>query len=95
MDITTGSANSTLAKETSTDVVDDADYSKQLSGAGLLYDVSVPGMGSCRAVIFTPYGDAKVAADSVEIKFYVTGINLADRLVIRLNKLTGKVEFVE
>ena len=95
MDVTRGTVDSSLVKETSTDVVEDADYSKQLSGAGLLYDVSVPGMGSCRAVIFTPFGDAKVAADSVEVKFYVTGINLADRLVIRLNKLTGKVEFVE
>ena len=95
MDITKGTANSSKVKETSTDMVEDADYTKQISGADLLYDVSVPGMGNCRAVIFTPFGDAKFAADSVEIKFYITGINIADHLVIRLNKLTGKVEFVE
>ena len=95
MDITEGTANSSKVKHDSTDVVEDADYTKQISGADLLYDVSVPGIGNCRAVIFTPFGDAKFAADSVEINFYITGVNVADHLRLRLNKLTGKVEFVE
>ena len=52
-------------------------------------------MSSCHALIFTAFGELKTEGTSVELYFYVAGDETANHLKIRLNKLTGKVEFVQ
>ena len=47
------------------------------------------------ALIFTPYGDIKTNSDNVELYFYVCGEFFYDRIKIRLNKLSGKVEYID
>ena len=47
-------------------------------------------------LLFTPYGDVKTAADSdSELYFWVCSEFFYNRLKIRLNKINGKVEYVE
>ena len=75
-------------------------FSKEPVGFSTLYAVSgVPdgsdGICSCRGIIFTPYGNALVSGDDVEMYFYITGIDVGDCVKVRLNKLSGKVEYVE
>jgi len=62
----------------------------------LLYDVNISG-ATCKAVIFSPFGDARTAAAEVELVFLIAGIDTseADCLAIRLNTLSGKVEFID
>lgn len=52
-------------------------------------DVELPGL------IFTPYGDVKTNSDDVELYFYVCGEFFYDRIKLRLNKLSGKVEYID
>ena len=49
----------------------------------------------CRGIIFTPYGNVIMSGDEVEVYFYITGIDVNDCVKLRLNKLSGKVEYVE
>ena len=50
---------------------------------------------SCRGIIFTPYGNVLIPGDDNEIYFYITGIDVDNRIKVRLNRLSGKVEYVE
>ena len=48
---------------------------------------------STRAIIFSPYGNAIMPGDDTEIYFYITGLDVNDCIKLRLNKLSGKVEY--
>ena len=78
------------------------DFDKEPTGFSRLYAVSnVPASSegnekiSCRGIIFTPYGNVLIPGDDNEIYFYITGIDVDDRIKVRLNRLSGKVEYVE
>ena len=71
------------------------DYSKEPAGFSKLYAVSGGSSGMCRGIIFTPYGNVIMSGDEVEVYFYITGIDVNDCVKLRLNKLSGKVEYVE
>ena len=77
-------------------------FEKEPTGFSKLYAVSnVPASNegtekiSCRGIIFTPYGNVLIPGDDNEIYFYITGIDVDDHVKVRLNKLSGKVEYVE
>lgn len=78
------------------------DFDKEPTGFSRLYAVSdVPASSegnekiSCRGIIFTPYGNVLIPGDDNEIYFYITGIDVDNRIKVRLNRLSGKVEYVE
>ena len=48
---------------------------------------------STRAIIFSPYGNVIMPGDDTEIYFYITGLDVNDCIKLRLNKLSGKVEY--
>ena len=48
---------------------------------------------SARGIIFTPYGNVLMPGDDTEIYFYITGFDVNDCVKLRLNKLSGKVEY--
>ena len=52
-------------------------------------EVELPGL------IFTPYGDIKTNSDDIELYLYVCGEFFYDRVKLRLNKLSGKVEYID
>ncbi len=62
-------------------------------------DVDISGSGSTKTfacLLFSPYGDIKTASDSdSELYFWVCSEFFYNRLKIRLNKINGKVEYVE
>ena len=77
-------------------------FAKEPTGFSKLHAVSnVPASNegtekiSCRGIIFTPYGNVLIPGDDNEIYFYITGIDVDDCVKVRLNKLSGKVEYVE
>ena len=77
-------------------------FEKEPTGFSKLHAVSnVPASNegtekiSCRGIIFTPYGNVLIPGDDNEIYFYITGIDVDDCVKVRLNKLSGKVEYVE
>ena len=78
-------------------------FAKEPTGFNKLHAVSnVPASSddgsekiSCRGIIFTPYGNVLIPGDDNEIYFYITGIDVDDHVKVRLNKLSGKVEYVE
>ena len=85
------------AYENSTDIVlHETVFDSKINGEETLYNVSkIPEkVDICRALIFSPFGDIRVDSDEVELYFYITGEQKVNFLEIRLNKLTGKVEFV-
>lgn len=73
------------------------DKSEKIKGINKLYNISdVPvgsGTDSLPGVIFTPYGDIKLDSDKTELYFYICGSDKEDMLCLRMNKLTGKIEF--
>ena len=83
------------AKDGSTDKMTDSIFPQAIEGSNFLNDIGSVPSGSCKGIVFSPYGDASVASSDPELKFYVTGTNFYDRVVIRLNALSGKVEFVD
>ena len=50
---------------------------------------------TCRGIIFSPYGNIVMPGEDIEFYLYITGIDVSDCVKLRLNKLSGKVEFVE
>ena len=62
--------------------------------AGVPYDAA-GNTDTCKGIIFSPYGDVKTKSTSMELYFYITAADVEDGLKLRLNKLSGKVEFVE
>ena len=77
-------------------------YAKVPTGFSKLYEVSGVPVGEdsgekcqCSGIIFTPYGNVLMSGDEVEVYFYITGIDVDDCVKLRLNKLSGKVEYVE
>ena len=82
----------------------DANFEDAIGGHSHLHDVAdvkendgaTPySYSSCKGIIFSPYGGAVVSSSDPELKFYITGTNFYDRVALRLNVLSGKVEFVE
>ena len=80
-------------KDNDTKAADHTD-NKKFTGEELLSTVKTTA-GYLPALIFTPYGDIRGGSDDTELYFYVCGQYTYDRFKIRINKLTGKVEFVE
>lgn len=70
------------------------DLSASVTGNGYLKSATPSSGINCYAVVFSPFGDVWANSSETELKFHVTGPVYADRLVLRLNLLSGKVEFV-
>lgn len=69
-----------------------------LTAKGVSYDEENPGSTiSCRAIVFSPYGNVILHKDNkdVEIYFYITSAEVANCIQLRLNKLSGKVEYMD
>jgi type II secretory pathway pseudopilin PulG len=77
------------------------DYNTEFKNKAVLstIDVDISGSGSIKTfacLLFSPYGDIKTASDSdSELYFWVCSEFFYNRLKIRLNKINGKVEYVE
>ena len=52
---------------------------------------------TCKAIVFSPYGNVILHKDNkdVEIFFYITSAEVANCIQLRLNKLSGKVEYMD
>lgn len=74
-------------------------FTKEPKGLSTLFNVpDVPSGGStcaCRALVFSPYGSVVAPGDASELYFHVTGVDVDNRIVLRLNKFSGKVEYVD
>ena len=68
---------------------------KKFEGEKLLSSTKVSSTVTLPSLVFSPYGDILGGSDHVELYFYVCGQVVYDRLKLRLNKLSGKVEFIE
>ena len=69
-----------------------------LTAKGVSYDEENPGSTiNCRAIVFSPYGNVILHKDNkdVEIYFYITSAEVANCIQLRLNKLSGKVEYMD
>jgi len=84
-----------IAKNNTSDKMTDAAFSKAVEGTKFFNDITGVPSGSCKGIIFSPYGNAVVSSSDTELKFYITGTNFYDRVALRLNVLSGKVEFVD
>ena len=67
----------------------------KFEGEGLLSTTKVKNNLTLPSLVFSPYGDVLGGTEDVELLFYVCGQFVHDRLKLRLNKLSGKVEFIE
>ena len=68
---------------------------KIYEGEKLLSSTKISSSVTLPSLVFSPYGDILGGSDHVELYFYVCGQVVHDRLKLRLNKLSGKVEFIE
>ena len=77
------------------------DYNAGFKNKNVLLTLSVDVFGdgtkkTFACLLFTPHGDVKTAVDSdSELYFWVCSEFFYNRLKIRLNKINGKVEYVE
>ena len=80
--------------------VGDSNTKEKIIDSGFLHTVSgLPVGGSASPVslpglIFSPYGDIRANTDQTELYFYVCGTDKDDMLCLRMNKITGKIEYV-
>lgn len=96
LDISTASTESSEAKKDEMFEITAENMKKNIYQDYLYEPKGVPGASSSyAAIIFTPYGDVKICQNEVELRFYITGVAIQDQMKLRLNKISGKVEFVE
>ena len=89
---------SSISKPSKKITEDDYKTAITVDPSNVLYDVSLPnGGGPGKAVVFSPFGDARTPSAEVELIFLIAGVNTSetDYVTIRLNTLSGKVEFVD
>ena len=95
-EIVAGAAGTpTKATANSTAKMTDSDFPAAIEGHSVLFDVGGLSGIPCKGIIFSSFGQAVIATDDTDLKFYVTGTDFYDRVALRLTVLSGKVEFVD